>query len=534
MYVKKIEISGYKALRTFEAELDHHLNIFVGDNETGKSTLLEALNLVLSGQVNGRQLQYSLDPYFFNLPMVGEFFGEFRSGNNPPPPQILIEAFLAGDEAAELARLKGTNNSKGLDCPGIGLLVSLDREFEAEFYRYIKDPSCPDILPVEYYRVDWRAFSDVAVHGRNLPIHPTLIDTSRAGGNGGPDRYLGQIIRDCLGKEDQISLALSYRHLRTNFSGEDGIKKINNLLETKKGEITPKNLTISLDLSARSNWENAISAHLDEVPFGNVGQGEQSRVKMKLGIESAADSGVILVEEPENHLSHTSLAGLVHEIEHRGAGKQILISTHNSFILNKLGLNHIFLLSVNRIMKMKELSEDTQDYFMKLPGFDTLRLILAPRVILVEGPSDELIVQKAYLQEHQKMPIQDGVDVISVHALAFKRFLEIARLLDLDVAVVTDNDGSVQKLSEKYSDYLGSKAGRVRILFDPDEDFPTLEPQLLKSNSLEDLNSILGKKFQTDEELLKHMNGNKTKCALKIFSSKQIIGIPPYIKDAIK
>jgi predicted ATP-dependent endonuclease of OLD family len=32
----------------------------------------------------------------------------------------------------------------------------------------------------------------------------------------------------------------------------------------------------------------------------------------------------------------------------------------------------------------------------KLPGYDTLRLILCNKAILVEGPSDELIVQKAY------------------------------------------------------------------------------------------------------------------------------------------
>lgn len=45
---------------------------------------------------------------------------------------------------------------------------------------------------------------------------------------------------------------------------------------------------------------------------------------------------------------------------------------------------------------MTVLTPDTYSYFKKLPGYDTLRLILAHRVILVEGPSDDLIVQHAY------------------------------------------------------------------------------------------------------------------------------------------
>ncbi|MFO1076057.1 MAG: TOPRIM nucleotidyl transferase/hydrolase domain-containing protein, partial [Geminicoccaceae bacterium] len=53
----------------------------------------------------------------------------------------------------------------------------------------------------------------------------------------------------------------------------------------------------------------------------------------------------------------------------------------------------------------------------RLPGHDTLRLILAKRSILVEGPSDELVVQAAFKKKHGKMPLEAGVDVISVNSL---------------------------------------------------------------------------------------------------------------------
>lgn len=37
------------------------------------------------------------------------------------------------------------------------------------------------------------------------------------------------------------------------------------------------------------------------------------------------------------------------------------------------------------------------------------------QAILVEGDSDELIVQRAYMDSHRgKLPISDGIDIISV------------------------------------------------------------------------------------------------------------------------
>ena len=47
MHIKKIKIEGFKTFCKFELALNKHLNIIVGDNETGKTSLLEAINLVL-------------------------------------------------------------------------------------------------------------------------------------------------------------------------------------------------------------------------------------------------------------------------------------------------------------------------------------------------------------------------------------------------------------------------------------------------------------------------------------------------------
>jgi putative ATP-dependent endonuclease of OLD family len=82
--------------------------------------------------------------------------------------------------------------------------------------------------------------------------------------------------------------------------------------------------------------------------------------------------------------------------------------------------------------------------------------------------------------KYGKMPLEIGVDVISVSSLAFRRLLEIADLLSLEVDVVTDNDGDVAKLERKYKDYISHHT--IDIEYDTNEDLRTLEPQLLNSS----------------------------------------------------
>lgn len=47
MHIPKVRIREFKAFRSFELELKDGLNILVGDNDAGKSTVLEAVHLAL-------------------------------------------------------------------------------------------------------------------------------------------------------------------------------------------------------------------------------------------------------------------------------------------------------------------------------------------------------------------------------------------------------------------------------------------------------------------------------------------------------
>ncbi|MHA1305103.1 MAG: ATP-dependent nuclease [Candidatus Heimdallarchaeaceae archaeon] len=537
MIIEKIIIDNFKCFRHFELDLNDTLNILVGDNETGKSTLLEALNLCLTGQLNGRYVLYELSPYLFNNSAVSEWIAKLKVKKKEPPPSIYIEVYFT--EIPEFAKLKGTINSQREDAQGVRLLIEFDESYQEEYEKYISNPEDVESIPIEYYAVKWYSFADNPVTRRSFNFEVSFIDTTTMRLQFGSDYYIQKIIDEALSKEERAQLTVLYRKMKEDFKRRDFMVQINEKLKEKKGTISDKELTVSIDISQKTSWESNLTSYLDDIPFQFVGKGEQNILKILIALDKTAkESHLILIEEPENHLSYSTMSYLINKIinykEVQSKQKQVILSTHSNFVMNKLGIESVIMLGPNQQhASLLQLKSETQDYFKKLPGYDTLRLILAKKAILVEGPSDELIVQKAYFQAHEKLPIEDGIDVISV-GLSFKRFLDIAVLLKIDVVVVTDNDGDyVKNVEERYKDYVNKRNTKIKICYDKDDKCKTLEDQIMKVNDLEVLNEIFEHREDSKKGMIKYMKNNKTDCALKLFQTDKILTIPEYIKTAI-
>lgn len=532
--VKKVKIQNYKCFRNFEIEFNEGVNIIVGNNEEGKSTILEALHLALSGMLNGRTLFTDISESLFNRDAVNEYLKSVKAAEKKPLPTILIEVYLKSDE---LPGFEGDGNSERTGHCGLWFKASFNDQYQSEYSALIQ---CGEIksIPVEYYKIERFSFARDAVTNRSIPLKSVLIDSTSNRFQNGSDVYISKIIRDNLNDKEIAALAQSYRRLKESFGDDESIVAINKKVSEHAG-ISSKKLSVSVDMSVRNSWDTVLMTFIDDVPFHQIGKGEQCVIKTNLALahKKALTSNLVLLEEPENHLSHTMLNELLNKINVNCSGKQLIITTHSNFVANKLNLKNMILLSHQKTTRFNELSTDDAVYFEKLPGYDTLRLVLARRAILVEGPSDELIVQRAYKDKYGALPIEQGVDVISVRGLSFKRFLDIAKKLDKKVAVVTDNDGKYEtRVKNKYEAYVGIVC--IKICASDNNELKTLEPQFVEANKdkLDDIREILGIKkedYPTQEKVSDYMEDNKTDWALSVFKSETLFDYPAYITEAI-
>jgi putative ATP-dependent endonuclease of the OLD family len=537
MIIEKVNISNYKCFKgKFSIDFNKGVNILVGDNESGKSTILEAIHLALTGIQNGRYIKNELSQYLFNIDVANDYVGDVINKKNPIPPEITIEVFF-GD--IDFPLFEGNGNSERINKCGIVYKIEFDPDYQREYQELIKDPQKVTTIPIEYYRISWNSCAREAVTSRSIPIKSVLIDSSSIKYQNGSDIYISRIINNNLEENERVKLTQAYRKMKEAFMAEAAVQAINQKINSVPN-VSNKDLTVSVDLSPQNSWETTLMTYLDKIPFHQIGKGEQCIIKtnLALGHKKSKEAHIILLEEPENHLSHTKLNELIKDIAINCIDKQIIISTHSSFVANKLGLENLILLNNQKISRLSNLSKETYTFFKKLAGYQTLRLILCKKTILVEGDSDELIFQKAYKESHvNHLPIENGIDVISV-GLTFLRFLEVADKIDQPVAVITDNDKDFKKkIQEKYQYY--EKHNFIKIFADNRNELKTLEPQFVDANlsNLKNLCDVLGidsTKFTTPDQIIEYMSANKTTWALNVFESTNHIEYPEYIKKAIE
>lgn len=135
---------------------------------------------------------------------------------------------------------------------------------------------------------------------------------------------------------------------------------------------------------------------------------------------------------------------------------QLFISTHSSEFLNKLELENVTVVTEGSAFSLKSEMEDQQlSYLAKKPNLDFLKFLFSRRCILVEGPSEEMLI-RSYLSS-QTNSLND-IEVISLHK-GFTKMLDIWLKVNeqstyrIGIIRDFDNQTNAQESHEAYNNY---------------------------------------------------------------------------------
>lgn len=253
MFISKIHIYNFKCFNgSFKLGFNKGTNILVGDNESGKSTIIEAIHLALTGLLNGKFLRNELTQYIFNNQVIEAYLSSLQDPTqDSTPPQILIEIFMEGDDLAEF---EGNNNSEKAKAPGISLTISFDDKYKDEYEKLIK---LGDIktLPIEYYNLNWSTFAqDDSITTRTIPIKSALVDSASNKYQSGSDIYISHIVKGLLDDEEIVKISQAHRKMKESFMDDPSIKLINEKIQTAS-QISDKKVELSVELSSKNAWK---------------------------------------------------------------------------------------------------------------------------------------------------------------------------------------------------------------------------------------------------------------------------------------
>lgn len=545
-HIKKLRVQNFKKFTGETFDFNDDINILVGDNESGKSSVLEAIELCLNCCHRGKPLSPEVMAELFNTDCIATYVGGDLSQTSLP--ELLVEAYLDGN-----CEIQGTNNTDGANTQGIFIKLSFNPEMAPYYAAFI---SVGNVLtvPFELYRIEWMSFAWKPLTQIIRPVNCLFVDPTRLHPTLGRSRYINSIISSMADKSARSTLNLSFRQLKMQFNEDKSVQEINQKLNDQK-ELTKKTLKITADITPSGSWDSNLALAVNDVAFAHIGKGEQSQIQIKIAIQNKAkDVDIVMFEEPENHLSHINLIQLVSYIEEKNAQKQIFLTTHSSYVLNKLSIQNLCLLS-NGYTKLKSVNTDTVRKLKRLPGYDTLRLVLAQKVILVEGPSDELVLKKIYRMKFDRLPEEDGIDIIVVRGIGFRVYLDIAKALMHPVRVVKDNDNNYQKNIVDWKNDGYNECAFIECLSPTNNSEYSLEPALVASNSstvdaLDKLAKIMlspqtytlyaasgdlpsKRKFFENWYSGEDAGSKKVDSAVRIFDSKETISFPSYLTQAV-
>jgi hypothetical protein len=451
----------------------------------------------------------------FNKRCIRKFMNSDRNYNNLP--ELYIEIYFNEQQNEEL---NGRNNSEHKDCDGIRLVLSPDSSFINEIIEILNRDDTN--FPFEYYKYDFTTFQGALYNTYKRFVNHIFVDNSRIGSEYAMKEYINNMYSSWSEGADKFEHQNQYRKYKNNFN--------NTILKEMNEKIG--NYYFGVKNDAKSNLQGDLTIYENDIAIENKGKGRQCFVKTEFALgRSKKPIDVVLIEEPENHLSHSNMKLLINKIS-EVKDRQLFIATHNSLISSRLDLRKSIMLSSNseEAAKLKDLDHDTAKFFIKASDHNVLEFILSRRVVLVEGDAEYILMGKMFEYVLHKKESECGITIIAIGGTSFKRYLSLAKRLSIKTAVIRDNDKDYDKNCVlNYSEYTSDL---IKVFADKDNNRYTFEVTMYldNNNPCEKLFSSSRKSLTVQDYMIK----NKTEAAFALLNSNEVLKVPEYIKEAIE
>jgi len=114
-HIKKIKLINFKRFKDFEVDFDSKINTIIGDNEAGKSSILQAIELLSSG--SRHKVETTGIESILNKDAIAEFLAGEKTFENLP--EVHVEAYLSDETNPDLF---GKHNSKNINASGLHMI----------------------------------------------------------------------------------------------------------------------------------------------------------------------------------------------------------------------------------------------------------------------------------------------------------------------------------------------------------------------------------------------------------------------------
>ncbi|MCR0571142.1 AAA family ATPase [[Clostridium] innocuum] len=518
--IRKIKFKNYKKFKDNEIFFIEGRNVLVGENGVGKSTVIEAICMVMRGSTN--LVQSKGISNLFNIDAIKKF--NIGDKKIEELPELYVELYFDQNSEANNAEVCGSHNlDNDKSAFGICMKIIPNDDYTLQIKEQLE--SAEYVFPFEFYKVVFQRFdgSSYNTYAKGHTHSYSLLNSSVVSVSSSLNKLITKTYINSTTEGKRKLIQHDFRSKNDNFSDA--------LYSKYKLEVDAK---YKLKIKEAINFaEEFITIHSNGLDISNLGEGEKLMIAIESNLsQEEKQNTVTLIEEPETHLSYINMEKLICMIENN-ANEQIIIATHSNMIVSRLGVINTVLLSENGIFHFVDVNEETSKFFQKAPNTNLLNFILSKKCILVEGDAEYILMEKFYEMETGKKLSQDDISIIACGGKTFKRYSDIARGLNKRVAIVTDNDKNYDKnITKNYSEIINDN---VKVFSDNNDENWTFEVSLYSYSKTYIDNKLYTK--QMGNGVVSFMLNNKAESAFRLLvaleDESDQFTIPTYIKEAI-
>ncbi len=413
------------------------LNLIIGSNAVGKTTLVDAIELVLDS--DGRANQWLITEYDFPYCDTSRQIAIEASlvglGDNIPEFESDIE-WVQRDTGQLADSIEVPDDEKHLRCVRVQFRAWYDSEMGRMEWCWIlpKHPVTPSEEPKKLTRKQHNLINFYRVRAHTTPTDYTLGKYSRFGKQVRrfgyrpgrfPEMVIGkQIMGKCSAAASECTTCLE-REACSQWKGKANanrdseetanpfggfMRELNSDARHILGNYDHNDCDLSVGprFGTREDYLRGVTLGYRStenadgfIPFGRLSSGEQYALSYAIGASSVRGSqpGMLIMDEPETSLHPAAISSLMTRLQSPSSEDrpQVFVSSHSESVIKCFGLQHVTLLrSDDNQIKANDFDSITAESklaakhfsFVMAPGGASA--FFADKVIVVEGPLEAL------------------------------------------------------------------------------------------------------------------------------------------------